>query len=173
MERIIKRDQGAENTWRLNHEKTTLETLRQSLLDFHKTVFIKWKSFILVPSEPTATCLYRLLTGTKQSAFCLLLVSASPQYLWEAHLHATSEWAALEHRVGREPGHSYEFPRCFWSFLLYRRDHYTSQEYRFPHCSNRATRSWQNGLEAKDAPTQIPSHPRTQKDQSQHYPAAC
>ena len=37
MERIIKQDQGAENTWRMNHEKTTLETLRQSLLDFHKT----------------------------------------------------------------------------------------------------------------------------------------
>ena len=40
MERIIKRDQGAENTWRMNHEKTTLETLLQSLLDFHKTQFL-------------------------------------------------------------------------------------------------------------------------------------
>lgn len=98
VERTIKWDKGTEDKWRMSYEITTLETLQQSLLDFYKTQlplvtsqgwqrrWDKWKSFVLVPSEPTVTCLYRLLTGAKESPLCLHSVSAPPQHIQEVCL---------------------------------------------------------------------------------------
>lgn len=157
----------------MSYEITTLETLQQSLLDFYKTQlplvpsqgwrrrWDKRKSFVLVPSEPTVTCLYRLLTGAKESPLCLHSVSAPPQHIQEVlPPGAASERDASEHKAGRGPGDSYEVPICFLSYPLDRRNHYTSQECRFPRSSNYQG-FWRNGPETNEASTQMPSESKT------------
>lgn len=101
--------------------------LRQSLLDFHETVFIKWKSFpSLSPLSPQPPVCTDLSNRYKAVSVLSSVVSARPQYLWEAHLHATSEWAALS--TGWEGNQVTPMSSLDVSeFPLYRRDHYTSQ----------------------------------------------